>query len=476
MRKLQPNIVIWNDNGDRADLRWVGTEGGSVGETNWSLLNATGDVPYDMLHFGVENGNAWVPGEVNTSIRPEWFYHPAEDKKVKTVPQLMETYYNSIGHNGTLLLNFPIMPNGLINGIDSAAAINFGKQVKAAFAVNLAQNKPAMASNVRGSSKVFGADKAVDNNDNTYWATDDSVTTATLTVNMGNPTRVNRFLAQEYIRLGQRVKAFKVEAFVDGTWKEVAAGTTIGYKRIVSFADVVAQKIRLVITASKSSIVINNVGVYYAPQLLTPPAIYRNQQGEISITPADKQSVVFYTTDGSMPTTKSTKYVQPFATEGKPEIRAIAYDAVSQKSSTESREKFDIARSKWKITGISDDKASVVLDGNPNTTWHQGHDKKLPADLVIDLGAEETIVGFRYLPDQSAWGPGIIAGYQFAVSQNNTDWKVVSSGEFANIKNNPLWQSVHFAPEKARYIKLTALKNTDATNEIGYAEVDIITQ
>lgn len=476
VRKLQPNIVIWNDNGDRADLRWVGTEGGEVGETNWSLLNATGDVPYDMLHYGVENGNAWVPGEVNTSIRPEWFYHPAEDAKVKTVPQLMQTYYNSIGRNGTLLLNFPIMPNGLINSIDSAEAINFGKVVKAAFAVNLAQNKPATASNVRGGSKVFGADKAVDNDDNTYWATNDSVTTATLTVNLGKPARVNRFLAQEYIRLGQRVKAFKVEALVDGAWKEVATGTTIGYKRIVSFADVAAQKIRLVITASKSSIVINNVGVYYAPQLLTPPAIYRNQQGEIIITPTDKQSVVYYTTDGSVPTTTSKKYVKPFAADGKPEIRAIAYDEVSKKSSADMHEKFDIARSNWKIISTTDDKASAVLDGNPATTWHQPHDAKMPIDLVIDLGREETLAGFRYLPDQSAWGPGITAGYQLAVSQNNSDWKVVSSGEFANIKNNPLWQTLPFAPEKARYIKFTALKNTDATNEVGYAEVDVITQ
>ena len=115
IRKLQPNIVIWNDGGDRADLRWVGTEAGNVGETNWSLLNATGEVLENMLHYGLENGNAWVPGEVNTSIRPEWFYHPSEDTKVKTVPQLMETYYNSIGRNATLLLNFPIMPNGLIH-------------------------------------------------------------------------------------------------------------------------------------------------------------------------------------------------------------------------------------------------------------------------------------------------------------------------------------------------------------------------
>lgn len=80
---------------------------------NWSLLNAKGEVAWGMLHFGLESGDSWVPAEVNTSIRPEWFYHPGEDAKVKTVLQLIDTYYNSIGRNGTLLLNFPIMPNGL---------------------------------------------------------------------------------------------------------------------------------------------------------------------------------------------------------------------------------------------------------------------------------------------------------------------------------------------------------------------------
>jgi len=216
IRKLQPNIEIWNDGGDRADLRWVGTEAGYVGETNWSLLNSKGDVPFNMLHYGVANGDSWVPAEVNTSIRPEWFYHPSEDAKVKTVPQLMDTYYNSIGRNGSLLLNFPIMPNGLIHPNDERAALGFAKAVKDAFAVNLVTKAKATASNVRGDSSQFDASKAIDNNNETYWATDDAVTKASLIIDFGKPTTFNRFLAQEYIHLGQRVKAFSVEAFVDG--------------------------------------------------------------------------------------------------------------------------------------------------------------------------------------------------------------------------------------------------------------------
>ena len=244
IRKLQPNIVIWNDGGDRGDLRWVGTEAGYVGETNWSLLNAKGEVPFNMLHYGVENGDSWVAAEVNTSIRPEWFYHPGEDAKVKTVPQLMDTYYNSIGRNGSFLLNFPIMPNGLIHPNDEKAALGFAKAVKEAFAVNLAAKSKATASNVRGNSKQFDAAKAIDSNKETYWATDDDVTKASLTIDFGKPTTFNRFLVQENIRLGQRVKAFTVEALVDGNWKELAKATTIGYKRILRFPSVKATQVR----------------------------------------------------------------------------------------------------------------------------------------------------------------------------------------------------------------------------------------
>jgi alpha-L-fucosidase len=475
IRKLQPNIVIWNDGGDRGDLRWVGTEAGNVGETNWSLLNAKGEVTWNMLHYGLENGDSWVPAEVNTSIRPEWFYHPGEDTKVKTVPQLMETYYNSVGHNGSLLLNFPIMPNGLIHPNDEKAALGFAKAVREAFAVNLAANTKATASNVRGNSKQFDAANAIDGNKDTYWATDDGVTKASLTIDFGKSTTFNRFLVQEYIRLGQRVKAFTVEALFNGTWKEISAGTTIGYKRILRFPTVKATQVRFTITDSKACPVISNIGIYDALQLLTSPTIIRNQSGEIKIIPVDEESVVYYTLDGSVPTTKSKKYATPFQTDGKIEVKAIAFDSATGKSSPASFEKFDIARKNWKIVGIDDEKVYALLDGDINSAWRQPKGTKLPADLVIDLGKEENLSGFRYYPEQNLWEPSIITNYQFYVSSDNKEWKLVDEGEFSNIKNNPLWQTKKFKPEKVHYIKLRALKNTEGNDNIGYAEVDVIT-
>ena len=476
IRELQPNIVIWNDGGDRADLRWVGTEAGFVGETNWSLLNATGDVPFNMLHFGVENGDSWVPGEVNTSIRPEWFYHPGEDSKVKTLPQLMDTYYNSIGRNGTFLLNFPIMPNGLIHPTDEKAALDLAEAIKEVFDENLVENAKAEATEIRGNSKKFGATKAIDDDKETYWATDDSVKTASLTIDFGTPTTFNRFMAQEYIRLGQRIKSFTVDALVDDELKELANATTIGYKSILRFPTVTATKLRFNITDSKACPVISNIGVYDAPQILTPPTIIRNQAGEVSIIPADTESEIYYTLDGSTPINSSKKYEGAFETDGKLQVKAIAFESESGKSSSVTSEEYDLPSTDWKIVGIDDEKAYDILDGNEQTAWHQNNRRQnLPIDLIIDLGKQMDISGFRYFPDQALWGPGIITEYEFYVSTNNRNWKLVSEGEFSNIKNNPLWQTKKFDSVNARYIKLRALRNTENNNNIGYAEIDLIT-
>ena len=475
IHKLQPNCVIWNDGGERGDLRWVGTEEGYVGETNWSLLNNTGEVPWNMLHFGLETGNSWVPAEVNTSIRPEWFYHPNEDSKVKTVPQLMDLYYNSIGRNGSMLLNFPIMPNGLIHPNDEKAAIEFGKAVRESFAVNLAEKTKVKASNVQGNSKVFGADRAIDGNNETFWATDDNVTKASLTVDFGKPTIFNRFLVQEYIRLGQRVTAFTVEALVDGKWKEVVKATTIGYKRILRFPAVKATQVRFNIAGSKSCPVISNIGIYNAPVFLNLPSFARNQTGEITISTDDIGPVFYYTLDGSEPTLNSNKYSGPVRTQGKAEVKAIAYDPSTRKKSPVGHEKFDICRKDWKVISSADEKAYAILDGNLSTVWHQSGDKKLLVDLVIDLGNDYNLCGFKYLPDQNKWSLGIISNYRFYVSSDNKEWKLVSEGEFSNIKNNPVWQIKKFASEKARFIKFSALKNTSGDDVAGYAEIDIIT-
>ena len=275
IRELQPKCLIWNDGSDRGDLRWVGTEAGNVGETNWSLLNHDGDVPYQQLHYGLENGDSWVPGETNTSIRPGWFYHDTENDHVKSLSKLMDTYYKSVGRNSTLLLNFPIAPDGRIHPTDSLRGIAFNKMIHEVFKTDLARKAKVTASNVRGGARKFRAKKVIDGKAGTYWATDDGVTEAALTLDFKKPVEFNRFLAEEYIALGQRVKKFKLEALVDGEWvslkdelvQEGDGLTTIGHRRIICFPTVTATKLRFTVLDSKACPLISRISVFRAPDL-----------------------------------------------------------------------------------------------------------------------------------------------------------------------------------------------------------------
>ncbi len=275
IRQLQPNAVIWNDGGDRGDLRWVGNEAGSVGETNWSLLNKEGEVHGGMLRHGLENGDSWVAAETNTSIRPGWFYHETENENVKSLSKLMNTYYQSVGRNSTLLLNFPIAPNGRIHPTDSLRGIAFSRMIDEVFKTDLACHAKITASNVRGDSRSYQAENVLDGKSDTYWATDDNETTATLTLEFPTPTTFNRFLAEEYIPLGQRVKRFSLEVYVDNAWQpltdalaETGDGlTTIGHRRIICFPTVTATKVRFSILETKACPLISKVGIYKAPDI-----------------------------------------------------------------------------------------------------------------------------------------------------------------------------------------------------------------
>ena len=225
---------------------------------------------------GQENGKHWSPGECDTSIRPGWFYHENEDSKVQSLRKLVDTYYESVGRNASLLLNFPITREGRIHPIDSAHAVAMARVIKAELANNLARQASVTASQVRGGSAKYGAQKAIDASTETYWATNDGVTRASLTLSFKRPTNINRFMAQEYIALGQRVKGFSLEALVNGKWVQLrderapegtTGLTTIGYKRIVCFPTVKATRLRFTINSAKACPLISNIGVYCAPAL-----------------------------------------------------------------------------------------------------------------------------------------------------------------------------------------------------------------
>jgi alpha-L-fucosidase len=265
VRQVQPMAVMFSDAGP--DVRWVGNEKGVAFESTWygldRRLTHPGDPTYAKTRaMGRIDASDWVPPEVDVSIRPGWFYHPAEDDKVKTVEQLLEIYYASVGRGANLLLNLPPDRRGLIPDADVSRLREFRRVLDATFRTDLARGATATASAERGTSGRFTARMVNDGDASTYWATNDGVTTGGIELAFAHATPMDRVVLQEAIALGQRVQAWHVEAEVDGAWTRVGEGTSIGYKRIVRFVRVTATKLRVSITQARACPTIATVAVY----------------------------------------------------------------------------------------------------------------------------------------------------------------------------------------------------------------------
>ncbi len=265
IKEIDPDVLFFSDAGP--DIRWCGNEEGYVNETNWNTISIDTLYPgkagiYDLLNTGSEDGEYWVPAEVNVSIRPGWFYHSYEDGKVKTPEQLFEIYMASVGRGSPLLLNIPPDQRGLFHENDVKALKEWRKLLDEAFSNNLALNAKAKASTTRGNSRNFAATNVTDGNPETYWSTDDEVTEGNIVIDLKKDRIVKYVLLQEYIRLGQRVRDFSVDVWVDNQWVNAGSGTTIGYKRILQIDPVKTSRIRININDAKACPVISNVEVY----------------------------------------------------------------------------------------------------------------------------------------------------------------------------------------------------------------------
>ncbi|WP_394775659.1 alpha-L-fucosidase [Flavobacterium sp.] len=477
--KIAPKTLVWGVGPSEA--RWIGNEEGRAGKTNWSLLRQkdelAGKVHYTEFMSGHEDGEKWVPGEADVSIRPGWFYHAVEDDKVRSLDEMVDIYYESIGRNATLLLNLPVDKRGLIHENDVARLKELVSTIKEDFKTELLAKSKVTANNVRGNSNEFVAKNVTDQNKNSYWATDDNVKSASIVFEFDKPTSINRILLQEYIKLGQRVKAFNIEAKIDGNWKTVANETTIGYKRILRIERVIASALKIHITDSKASIVISNIQAFNAPTFVHMPEIQRDKSGNVTIK-SEQENPVYYTVDGSNPTQKSTLYKGVFQYNKAVEIKAVAIDAAENISSAVKTAKYGASKENWKIVKASSgDLSSVdrIIDGNPNTDWSFGNDtNKLPQEITIDMGSILNINGFTYVPQQVGNNLNLISNYEFYTSLDNVTWTLQSQGEFSNIKNNPIEQIKTFKNDKARYIRFIAKSAVGKGSTVSIAEINVI--
>lgn len=486
--KHQPKAIIFSDIGP--GCRWMGNESGIAGETNWSTLNTDGfgmghnAPPTQVLNQGNENGKYWIPAEVDVSIRPGWFYSPDTDNRVKTLTHLQKIYYSSIGRNSNLLLNVPVSREGLIHPNDSTRLMEFKKLVDESFKANLALGKTVSASAFRGNDKQFNPKNLSDGKYDTYWATDDAVRQASLVVDLGKPTEINRVVLQEYIPLGQRVKAFKVEAWNGSKFETIDQQTTIGYKRILAFPTLKTAKVRVTILEANACPVLSELAIYKAPELLANPEIARSKQGMVSISSEVTDPVIRYTTDGSEPTLASTRYTTPFELAKGGTVKAKAFIKNGAESSETILAAFDLAPTKWSLVATpGTDKAAAerAIDSNPKTIWQSNRKEgaKLPSELVINLGETLTLSGFTYTPRQDGNQGGTIYQYSFYVSENGSDWTpMLENSTFGNIKNNPIKQEVKFSKAaKAQFIKLVALASVNENeNWASAAEIGVLTQ
>ncbi len=283
IRELQPNAAI---SVCGPDIRWCGNEAGHTRPSEWSVLpTGFGEAPEVAAQSQKEDGTAfrekridatqedlgsrgllrgatgfkWSPCETNTSIRPGWFYHASEDDRVRSVDNLVELWYRSVGGNSTLLLNIPPDRRGLFHENDVAALKAMGDALRKDFARNLA----ADASFCAPDDGYHPIDNVRTDDYSAYWKPFDGENAAEITVRLPEAADISRIVLKEHIPMGQRIEHFAADVREeDGSWREIGSGTTVGYKKILRFPPVRTDAVRIRITDSRVCPCLSFVGLY----------------------------------------------------------------------------------------------------------------------------------------------------------------------------------------------------------------------
>ncbi|CAM8975673.1 unnamed protein product [Rhodiola kirilowii] len=260
----QPNAIIFSDAGP--DARWVGDEAGVAGSTCWSGFNRSDvQIGADFAEYdrkGDPYGLDWVPAECDVSIRPGWFWHPSEHPK--SAKTLLELYYKSVGRNCHLLLNVPPNSSGLISVEDVQVLQEFAELRHSIFSKNLAKNSAIDASSTRGGADDprFNVQNALTEDMQTYWAPDEDESVWSWIIYLPKITIFNVLELREPIQMGQRISKFSLDAWIDGHWKKVTNGSTVGYQRLLMFPTVESAGLKFVIKESRADPLVSHFGIY----------------------------------------------------------------------------------------------------------------------------------------------------------------------------------------------------------------------
>lgn len=257
-------------------VRWIGNEDGVAHENTWAkskvnvannTIDSNGTTPYTI---GYADGNKWTVPECDGRITSGWFWGTNKCTP-KTVAQLANMYFDSVGHNATMLLNVPPNNKGTVDQPILNRITEFGQNVEESFRTNLAkaEGTTIVASDVRGNDAAFKPGNVVDGNDATYWTTNDGTTSGSLTIKWNTAKKFDVVSIEEAIQKGQHINSYKVEykASDDAQWQTLKSGETVGSKRLVRTAPVSATQVKITVGTTDGKVpMLSEVGVYKASE------------------------------------------------------------------------------------------------------------------------------------------------------------------------------------------------------------------
>ncbi|MGN0854689.1 MAG: alpha-L-fucosidase [Kiritimatiellia bacterium] len=375
LHQLHPRAVAFGGHHNWS-VRWCGNERGTSPETWWNVAKGDDGVEY------------WMPSEADTPFRGGWFFH--EHQQPKPLKRLVDMYFESVGRGAVLNLGIAPDRHGEVCAADVKRLKEFGDYVRKFNAVDF-------AAGARRAQQRRGDE-------------------LTIAIALKKPAQFNCVELAEPIELGQRIDSFKVEVQENGAWREAVRGTTVGYRRLARFDEVLADKVRVTVHGR-------------AKPLLKPVKL---------------------------------RYAPPVEDAG-----ARPRDLLPKKD-------WRIIDQTCMLTANAD----KAIDGDERTLWHTHPVGRQPLpppqSFTVDCGKSVKMRGFDYVPRMDGCQHGMVDGYEFSVSDDARQWRSVKSGEIGNLAANPIRTRISFdAPVTARYFRFTATHSLSGNNQCCLAEIDL---
>ena len=292
IKEAEGDIAIFS--AEPTSVRWIGNERGIAGDPVWHKVkkaNITENVKNEYLNHGDPDGDMYSVGEADVSIRSGWFYH--DNQQPKSLKELMDIYFKSVGRGTPLLLNIPPNKEGKFADADVERLKEFKATLDQMYATDFAKGATVTASSTR-QNHLYKESHLTDGKDDTSWALSNDATTGSFTVDLGQKRRFDVVELKEDIAKGQRISGFKIEVETNGRWVPYGEGSTVGYRRLIQGQPVEAQKIRVTITGSQATPILTNFSVYKTPSTIEKNDGYPLGLEYHSNTTADKEGTTWY--------------------------------------------------------------------------------------------------------------------------------------------------------------------------------------